>query len=566
MDELARNPVACGALGRYDEATLEAIVAALAVPMTEIHRDRRSALWLDREPLRWRSGLTRGVAWSETYPPPDPGGVRSWEDAARELNACGVVVGPRRRGVHSSVSGAAPVFWIDHEGATYFASRIDPLVRAVPGRLDADWEAWSAILSLRTPLGERTPFRQVRRLRPFSLLERTGIGGATTSPPWPWAGSEPITDLATGADLVHEALHETIAPLRGTGVVVLLSGGLDSRMLLGLAHDAGADVLAINGVADDGIGWESRLARDAAAVAGADFEAIEAEDGAEHRRIWLDLLEGSDFLWFPMGFVMPMGPRLAELGLPVLDGLAIDALSARGTSANYTPEMLDPAPDHDFAALHWERMRAKTMGNVVERMLQGRHARAVLRSSRRQFKREAAPFRGLRSRAVLTFYSTRIVRGVATLPMQNMGRFARVLTPGVTNRAGAAMLRIDPAIKPNLALYRAIFDRIESPSVRMPTALDASAPDRKAPERRHSPPMVDLFSRSLSEGPLTPVLGDRLARHLREGTLGEGIRRRPIHRAAMAVTSFHRWCERYASHLATVDPAELLEETRPRSE
>jgi hypothetical protein len=53
--------------------------------------------------------------------------------------------------------------------ATYFASRIDALVKATTGSLSVD--AWAAIFFLRHAIGTRTPFTEVRRLEPFSLLE-----------------------------------------------------------------------------------------------------------------------------------------------------------------------------------------------------------------------------------------------------------------------------------------------------------------------------------------------------------------------------------------------------------
>lgn len=561
MDEPPRNPLACGALGRYDRAAVARIAAALPAAPSEVHADRRSCLWLDRQPLRWRSGLAQGLAWSERYPAPDPAGVRSWEAAATRLDACGLALGARRRAVHSSVSGVAPVYWIDHGDATYFASRIDALVRGLELRLDVDWKAWAAILTMRLPLGERTPFRQIRRLRQFTLLERGPGGGEPTVRPWPWAQVEPSRDLGIAADRVTGALLEAMRPLRASGAAVLLSGGLDSRVLLGLAHDAGVPLRALTAVADDGIGWEAGLAEKAARAADADFESFAIADPGEYRRLWLDHLEGSDFQFVLGAFVMPMGPRLEELGLPALDGLAFDVLAVRG-GRFYTPEMLDPPDGYDAGVGLWQSLRAKTMQGAAERALQGPYARALLRSSRRQFRREAAPFRGLRNQALLTQYSTRMLRGVATVPGQTMGRHANVFTPCASDRVAPAILGLDPSEKRERRLYEAVFDRIASPAARSPTVADSTRP-RAVPHARRtgfSPPMVAFYARSLREGPLAPVLGRKLAAGLRDGTLGEAIHGMALHRAAMAVTAFHSWAERYDSQLRPIDPAALLEE------
>ena len=58
-----------------------------------------------------------GLAWSERFPAPDPSGTDSWQDAA--LRARRVRAGASDRAVgrvHSSVSGAAPVYWLGPRG------------------------------------------------------------------------------------------------------------------------------------------------------------------------------------------------------------------------------------------------------------------------------------------------------------------------------------------------------------------------------------------------------------------------------------------------------------------
>ena len=155
------------------------------------HRDRGSALWLDRDPIRWGGGGERGLAWSES--PRPPGKAGSWSEAAGALDACGLVLRGRRRLVHSSAAGLPPVYWMDDGGATYFCSRIDPLVATAPGRLRPDWTAWAAIIRLGYAVGSRTPFEEVRRLEHSSTLERGPAGSVATVGRWPWAEEEPLS-------------------------------------------------------------------------------------------------------------------------------------------------------------------------------------------------------------------------------------------------------------------------------------------------------------------------------------------------------------------------------------
>ena len=175
-------------------------------------------LMLDREPIRWEGSKERGLGWIEG----DlwRGEASDWRDAA-ELGACGLVIDGRRRFVHSAINGLSPVYWINH-GRTYFASRIDPLVQARRA-LSVDWDAWASTIALRHPLGERTPFAEIRRLGPFSTLRRRFGRGRSHSPAWPWAEIEPGADLDRAADGVVTGLLETLAPLDGN-VVCPLSG------------------------------------------------------------------------------------------------------------------------------------------------------------------------------------------------------------------------------------------------------------------------------------------------------------------------------------------------------
>ena len=162
--EPRRNPLACGALGRYDPALVAEIGRRLAGEMSAVHEDGSSVLLMDRPAIRWRARRTQGFAWSEGRPAKRS--IASWKDAACELAACGLVAHGERRRVHSSVSGVAPIYYIEHEGAWYSASRIDPLVQALPRRYTIDWRAWASIFYLRLPIGG-APLEEVKRLRPF---------------------------------------------------------------------------------------------------------------------------------------------------------------------------------------------------------------------------------------------------------------------------------------------------------------------------------------------------------------------------------------------------------------
>ena len=117
------------------------MAAALSGGMLTVHTDERSILMLDRDPIEWEGEGQRGLAWVEG----DAwrGSAASWEQASR-LGACGRGRRGRGRLVHSSVSGLGRVYWIEEGRATYFATRIEPLVGSAPRPLSVDCRARAA--------------------------------------------------------------------------------------------------------------------------------------------------------------------------------------------------------------------------------------------------------------------------------------------------------------------------------------------------------------------------------------------------------------------------------------
>jgi hypothetical protein len=200
----AGAPLVCGALGSFDRTRVERAAEALGGGrLAPVHEDDRSILMLDREPLRWRGEGSEGFGWSFGGLWSD--GPGDWHEAARR-GGLGLVIEGRKRFLHSSIDGLLPIYWMEDGRAAYFASRIDPLVRAAPSRLSVDWDAWASIILLRFPLGEHTPFAEIRRLEPFSVLRRRFGRFRGHSPSWPWADIEPTTDLREGTEGVLAGL------------------------------------------------------------------------------------------------------------------------------------------------------------------------------------------------------------------------------------------------------------------------------------------------------------------------------------------------------------------------
>ncbi len=226
-------------------------------------------LVMDREPIRWAANGRRGLGWSERVDEVSGSGIDGWRDASCTAAACGLVIDGRRSHLHSSVAGVSPVYYLGDGGAIYFATTIDALALATPRRLSVDWEAWATILSLNYPVGDRTPFAEIRRLPPFSTLEIRRGKPRVREERWPWAEVEPTLDVATGIGDLVECLRASIARLPQGPVVCQLSGGLDSRLCLGLLEEhRHADVSTLTVNRDTGNDLEIRIAAELAKMKG----------------------------------------------------------------------------------------------------------------------------------------------------------------------------------------------------------------------------------------------------------------------------------------------------------
>ncbi|HEY7150301.1 MAG TPA: asparagine synthase-related protein [Solirubrobacterales bacterium] len=557
----SRSALACGALGNYDHELVRRIATHVAEEMSVAHEDDHSILMLDRPAIRWR-GRGRGFAWSE-------GGLRHdrvtlWKGASVKLAACGLVVQDRRRRVHSSVSGIAPVYHLEHDGAVYFASRIDPLVRALPPRLTIDWRAWASIFYLRFPLGERTPFLEVKRLRPFSTLEwdETGQRRRTVEHRWPWAQIEPHLDLDPGAEAVTSAIREAIAPLEAGPVTCTLSGGWDSRLLLCLLAEHGNDVRALTVKPDNGHDREQELAAGVAATLGVPHSTVEGRV----EEFWADTRERAlrvDYQLAAPPWAMPLAAALKGLPGQATDGLGLDTLAQAGTT-HYSESMIRPDGTAAIAQALWTRLLGQVMRHATGRVLAPALDEELKALARRQFMAEANRFRGHPAEVVLTFYATRTVRGISLTPNAILGADMATVTPCTDDRVVTALLETRPLEKFHARIYRALFDQVNPTVGDLPSTHERQpAPAITRPRRGLSRSAVRGYERVLVDGPLERILGDEVRERLAQGTLAEGLAEPAFHRGVLAVTLLHLWHERYRDRLAGDDPLGELAGAKP---
>ena len=553
----ARYPLACGALGEYDAGRVWTIADALSAfcPGAELrtqHGDRRSILMLDRPARRWGRGPVRGLAWKEGN---EHGGrVGSWRQAATRLSACGLVLDGDRRYLHTSVSGIAPIYFSFERGATYFASRIDPLVATSRGRLSVDWEAWAAIFVLSYPLGARTPFAEISRLEPFSTLEQSPAGRTRVSRErWPWADVEPDLDLTTGTEGFLEAMRRALERLPSEQVRCALSGGWDSRLLLSLLADLpDRRIEAVTANLDDGRDDDERMATPVASALGVPHRVLDSPSEA----FWADMREHArrtDYQRVDRPRFVALARGLSGGPGVVTDGLGGDVLLQPGD--RYIPKKAVTAPPGQSVRPIWLRVaRLEPIAATFDERL----ARPLTALARRQFKRQAAELAGSPSEALLTVYRTRTLRGISLAPVAVVGADVRTVTPFLDPEVATALLRVKPEDKFGSRLYRAAFNALNPSIGALPSTNDQRPPARRAmPHRERSEESMAAYARLLRASPFAEDLAPAARRLLDAGAIADLFRTTNIN-MLRALAIFGLWLERYSDRLGAIDPADGL--------
>ena len=500
---------------------------------------------LDRDPIEWEGEGQRGLAWVEGDAWRGP--AASWEQASR-LGACGLVLRGRGRLVHSSVSGLGRVYWIEEGRATYFATRIEPLVASAPRPLSVDWDAWAAIIALRYPVGTRTPFAEISRLAPHAAIRRRLGRARVEQPAWPWAEIEPHLSLDDGADAWVEALRETLAPL-GSPLLCPLSGGRDSRIVICGVPPA-ADVTALTVDDDEGGRFEEDHAAPVVSALGVPHEELRGEE-ADYPDDWAERARRVEYQFVDHAWLMPLARRIAGAKAPVLDGMAIDVTFQAGDRF-YTAAALDTSRPRAASEALFETVRR--YGHAQAALAEPLRA-PVLARAREQFMTEMRRFEGHPSQGILGVYATRTVRGTSSYPSGVLGREARVIVPGASDAVASVALSIPPETKRGGHLYPAVMERLNPRVARLPATTDSERTPLRFDRRWCSDAAVASYRGLLAEGPFAAQLAPELRAWLTAPDRGElnGHLRMGLE----AVALFHAWWRRYRDRLGEVDASEL---------
>src|SRR5699024_3284423 len=147
------------------------------------------------------------------------------------------------------------------------------LAGAAPRPLTTDWRAWSSIITLGYAGGTRTPFREIERLQAGTVAVAAPRPSVTDT--WSWSAIQPECALEPGAEAVLDELRASVRSLPAGTLICQLTGGLDSRLCLGLLAEARVtDLVAITAQQDRGHDAEERVAAEIARLVGVPHEEV----------------------------------------------------------------------------------------------------------------------------------------------------------------------------------------------------------------------------------------------------------------------------------------------------
>ena len=183
--------------------------------------------------------------------------------------------------------GIKPLYYHTEASGFWFASNVQALLATDRVGSDLDAVALHHHLSLHAVVpAPRTILKQVRKLAPGHSLQVHADGRLTEQCYWELSAHnpEPGRSDADWIEQVHDHLHEAVRrriEISDIPVGVLLSGGLDSSLLVALLAEAGQ-----SGIRTYSIGFE-----EAGSEAGHEFEysdAVAQQYDTQHHRYFID--------------------------------------------------------------------------------------------------------------------------------------------------------------------------------------------------------------------------------------------------------------------------------------
>ncbi|GII86702.1 hypothetical protein Ssi03_46920 [Sphaerisporangium siamense] len=520
---------------------MERLVAASPRGLDEVHRSPLATLWSTGEPENWSRGPRSGYLWwPAAGGAPQPG---SWQEAAERRLAAGLVIEPNGAVLHTDALGLHELNVRRLGDALYFSPRLAPLTTLDRDLLHVDWSAWANLLVMMTPLGDETPFAEIRHMEPATAWRAGRDGGPRLDRFAPdWLAADP------GRPPAPEDVVDLIAariPHRAGPVAVGLSGGWDSRLLAALAaRRASARIEAWTTSTDDGLDLDIPRARTVAAALGVPHHVVRPGPESwleEHGEVW----RRTQYQTLHHSWAMPYARAVHRLRAPLIDGCLGDGLFRRGAPAEVTGAK-DPgrAREAMWRALstHFPRQDevwARGAGETIAEL--GLAA----------FHRVTRPFDGHHAMPVLARLLTRY-RGIFTSPSWLLGPETEVWLPFADPDVIAAALSVPLPAREDHAYYRAMLGYGAARVATLPSTNDPGERPAPGPQRKTSPAALSALAGSVAaDGDVRALLGPRMLATLTDPELRARQTRwsGPLYVLQWA-SMLARWRARHRSRLA----------------
>jgi hypothetical protein len=177
--------------------------------------------------------------------------------------------------------GVRPVYFGVHQGRLYFSSCLSVLERLDCLPLTVSAQGLFEFLAFQYNLDGKTPYREVRVLRQGEMLTASPAG-ITQGFYHRWDRLTPVElDYPDRVRRIYELFRQAVERRcwRSTDAVAMLSGGLDSRMNVGVLSQLGRRVVAINCVPEEGEVQDGIYAGRVAAALGCELVRVPIPPG-----------------------------------------------------------------------------------------------------------------------------------------------------------------------------------------------------------------------------------------------------------------------------------------------
>lgn len=542
MRHLAR-PYVCGAIGEVVQPRLDGLLSNPPASVRPIHLSKRAALFASDSVPAWHSPGGEGWFWSPFSKGKQP---QSWQDAAENGGAAGLVIEARSVTLHTCSLGLQELYTRTLDGAIYFATRIEPLLSVSQLLVHTDWPAWASILALGAPIGDTTPFQEVRRMTPASAWRATdsGIHRLSFTPVWldPVAGEAGVNDLL-------QALHDEVPAMRGLRrSAVTLSGGWDSRLLGAIARSRSWRApLAWTTSPDDGIDEDISLSKPVASALDMEHRiVVQGKNAWQEER--MTVLERVQYQTWLHTWLMPLARKIHSRREPLLDGLAggvllkssfVDQETTAQTSVKQRQEVL------------WKRLCG---GRLRESAWYAPGLAAEFEQSTRQhFMEVVAGLSDHPAAMTLSVLFTRTTRAIACSPLWLFGPEVGVQLPFVRPSVLATALRVPVGAKIGGGFYRELLSKAAGTAVGgLPSTNDPGARSPASMRRQTQPDALSgMMTAIMADEKVRALLGPQLLPALKDATLRSKICSNNGPRSAFQWASMLAlWRARYSSKLA----------------